>query len=369
MVDIGRFLKYGTAMEFGYRTPVPIDYDITFDDAKVVLKSRIIESLDSFPQEGGIAMCGTVGACFLSKLLDRDIPSWSVDVGLNTRGLAESLGLTNHVVNMQNVEESLIALNRLYDFPRASIEDVYAYSRQMQWSSQHKTGICEGGSDFLFLNSTNMDFIALAMGKGHYKISRAMQMLGSKPVRSFPSHSKHHTYSACFNDIITIFNDDELGEMGVECPDISLFEDTPEDYLMALFEWGYRTVYLFRTRVLAEHFGFRTFSPFINDPNVVHFCLSLPIEMKYCMGYSKHILKEAVEVPKETRMMTTPRLFPAIYNKIKPEMDEMVIKYLKDRDRLIFSYLNYDAVQKHLNQYIKVWNLLSLAIWLEVHQS
>jgi hypothetical protein len=51
----------------------------------------------------------------------------------------------------------------------------------------------------------------------------------------------------------------------------------------------------------------------------------------------------------------------------KIQYNKLINKYLKDRSMRIFSMLDYDIVQKHLNNYRKMWALLNLSIWLQIN--
>lgn len=364
-MELGRYLKYGMAKEFTYGNVTPV-IDIEWEEAKLKFVDNLRKSIHDYSYyDGGIAFCGTLSACLLAQMIDKRITTWSADIGIDTEKLSSMLNSENHVAPMQNLEEALIEVNKLCIFPRSSLEDVYAYSRQKHWSKSSRVGLCEGGTDYLLLNSSYNALMNLAIKRGDYSIKKAMRIANPDKIR-MRTNVDFRSYTNLFNNLITIFNDDELYEFGFEPQGVDLKHDTLEDFLRATYEWGFKTVYKYRTSVIAKHFNFKTFSPFINDNNMVNFCLSLPIEMKFCLGRGKHILKESIPLPEGIEKSTINRIYPAIYKTIKPEMDVLTDKYLKDKKRIIFSHLDYDTVQKHLNHYLKAWNLLSLSIWMEI---
>lgn len=350
---VNRYLKYGTSKEFDYGEPVPI-IDMKWEDAKEQFKRNLSRSIDKFPTDG-VAFCGTMSACSLLQL--KKMSTWSVDIGIDTKAASKIYGCENHTTKIENLEESIIEINKINKFLRSSLEDIYAYTRQKFWSQHSKTGLCEGGTDYLL--ASNSSLMNLAIRKKEYKVSKAIKLISPDRLNVFKGPDFHFdTYEDCFNHSVSIFTNDELMDLGLEPVSIKLRENSLEHYTKAMFDWGYQTVYEQRTSVFADHFGFQTFSPYINDPDMVNFCLSLPMEMKYCLGRGKHILKETLPVD---NLYITNRIFPKIYQTIESELEVLMNKYLN----IIYDYFSYEKIQKHLNDFIKKWMLLNLAIWME----
>ena len=365
-MGLNTFLKYGVDKKFFYGDPVVVK-DIIWKDAKAKFIENLRMSINRVPSNS-FSFCGGMTACSFISLINKNVSTWSVDIGIDTEKMSKLLNSENHMVKVENLEEILIEINKLSDFPRASLEDVYAYSRQKNWSKVGNSGVCEGGVKFLLLGSDIYNgLMNLAISRGDYKISKARKFILPEKIKKSNYENLFDSYTDCFNACITIFQDHEIVEFGLEPEKITLKNDTLEDFLIATFEWGYKTVYEYRTKVLASHFNMTHASPLINDPEMVDFCLSLPIEMKYCLGNESHILKESILFPENIKEHMAQRIYPYIYKTIKPGMQILINKYLRDKNRKLFNHLDYDIVQKHLGNYVKAWNLLSLAVWMEIH--
>jgi hypothetical protein len=212
----------------------------------------------------------------------------------------------------------------------------------------------------------NHHLMNLAIHRKEYNLLNALKI--SSKIKIHHIHKKYDTYEDCFNDSISIFNDKELIDMGLDVCNIKI-KDTLEDFIRAWFDWGYETVYKHRTKLFGDYFNFSSFSPYINDKSMVNFCLSLPLEMKLCLGRNKHILKESIVLPLNIKHNMSNKIFPNIYYTVKNDMKKLIKKYLQDKNRIIFSYLPYDKIQKYIGgDYIKEWNLLNLSIWLEIRR-
>jgi len=360
MDNLNRYLKYGTTSEFTYGEPISI-IDIEWEEAKEEFRKNLIKSISKFKTDG-VAFCGTMSACCMLQLTEKNMSTWSVDIGIDTKTSSDLFKSKNHTVKIKNLEKSIIEINKINPFLRSSIEDIYAYTRQKFWSKYSKNGLCEGGTDYLL--STNNDLMYLAILRKEYSILKALKITSPNKIKNI-KYISSNMYSECFNNAISIFNNDDLIDLGLEPISIELKEDRLDHYTKAMFDWGYKTVYEQRTKVFMKYFDFKTFSPYVNDIEMVNFCLSLPMEMKFCLGRGKHILKEAIPVVKNH---LTNRIFPNIYETIKPEFEVLIDKYLKNKKRKIFSYLPYNKVQKYLNGgFLKKWILLNLAIWMEIN--
>ena len=364
---ISRYLKYGDAQLFDYGEVIePQYYD--WDYAKAHFYDEYFMSMFDF-QSHEISFCGTLTGCTMVNVLGDALRTWSVDVGVDVEGLSKSMKL-DHVygyIDLENLEKDLFIINELYDTPRASIEDIYAYSRQKELSKRGiKKIYCEGGSDWLLLGYEKIyaAIMALAIKRKEYSILKAAQYGSAKSMMTDRPPS---SYIESFFLRNVIFPDDELEELGLVPHRPQLREDKLNHIIRFAFDWGYNNVYKRRTKVFGDRFNLNIYSPFYNNKKFVDFCLSLPMEMKYCLGRGKHILKESVPVSDEVKDKIIPKLSDHIYKYIKNDFNILLKKYLNNKNNILFKYLPFEVVQKHLDNYMHSWQLLNLAIWLEIH--
>lgn len=364
--DLSKYLKYGHTWDFDYGQPIK-QIDITWEDAKLKLYSLIRESILELNLQS-VCFCGTLGGYALNKILNRRMISWSVDLGFDLEPICFDLNLENKYAKIDNVEESLIELNKLWDSPRCELEDIFAYSRQKEISKsmQNTKTLCEGGSDWVLMGENRRWFpvMLMAINRGEYSFDKAFSY-GGKGLLKIKRYllKGQQTYFDCFTDYSNIFSDDELYMFGLNVPKPQLRDDTIEDISRLSYDWGYMR-WKTKTDVLASLFGFSAHPVFLLNEKLVNFCLSLPLEMKYCISNGRHILKEIIDI--ETELIRG--IYGGIQNQVESSMDSLINKYIINKNRIIHDFLPYDKTIRMTNQFLKIWQLLNLSIWMEVHK-
>jgi hypothetical protein len=225
---------------------------------------------------------------------------------------------------------------------------------------------CEGGSDWLLLGYEKIyaAIMKLALMRRDYSLIKAASYGKAKSIMT---ETPPTSYIESFLFRSVVFPNNEIEELGLPIHRYELRRDELNHVIRFAFDWGYNIVYKRRTKIFSDHFNLDIYSPFFNDESFVNFCLSLPIEMKYCIGRGKHILKESISLSDEAKHLIIPKLSTLIYKQVESKANELYEKYLKNKNNIIFKYLPFDIVQKHLDNYVHSWHLLNLAIWLEVH--
>lgn len=361
--ELARYLKFGFARTFEYGETVET-IEIGWSEAKEKFLELYQASFKKFPGNS-LAFCGGLASCMNLSYMDKNIPTLSVELGVNTKELSEKFNAENFLFEIKNVERSLIEMVKIWDEPRCCIEDVLAFARQGGAKPLGFSEIyCEGGTDYLLMGGFDFfNLMKFAMLKGDYKVDRALHYGGKKLEKiRLESSILNKTYMEHFLTGNYIFDDKELYDFGLPAPKVSLKQDTIQDFTKALFEWGRRSVDEDRTKKLGDYFGIRSYSPFFNDKEMIKFCLSLPIEMKYCLGRGRHILKEAVKIPK---LNLVHRIYPNIYKVINEEFQILIEKYVKNKKSKMYDLIDFDVAQRHINNRKKCWALLNLEIWLE----
>ena len=364
MENLNRYLLYGDTNPIEPSPTVEVK-DYEWDELKILFRENLIKSLFKI-ESRHLSFCGTTSGLVMKDLLgDLIYKLWAFD-GISIDPLMDR----EHQYasfDVDNIENYLIAINHLSDTPRCSMEDIFAFHRQKQMSKELDTVYCEGGTDFLFLGfNVVASMMCSLFRRKQYDIAKAMKYLNG-PSRIGIAAKPPEIHAKIFRDNFFYFTYDELKEFGIEPPDDIIDVSTQATFMTSFFDLGYHMVYKRRTKVFGDHFGLKIYSPFYNDPEFVNFCLSIPMEMKYCMGRKKHILKESFDLS-QYRKLPHLDLERSLYNHIRNEIERLAYKYLTNKGNRIFDYLPFDVVQKYLKHDSKrTIVLLNLAIWLEVH--
>jgi asparagine synthetase B (glutamine-hydrolysing) len=364
---ISRYLKYGDSFLFDYGSCVDIE-NFPWSDAKDTFQRKFKKSLE-ISYRDNLAFCGTLSACTIAKMVNPK-NTWSVYLGHDVRRLAEKLG-SNHIyakLDLLDLEKLLFQINEIFDEPRSTLEDIYIFTRQKEMKRQGiKEIYCEGGSDWLLLGYEKMfsDVINLSMRRKEYSIVKASKYGKGK---SFKTEKPPKTYSDAFFKNNRILPEDKIIELGVEPSGFGLRKDNLQHLIRLAFDWSKQILYKRRAGKFADYFGIDIYSPYYDNEEFINFCLSLPVEMKFCLGRGKHILKESINLSQESKELIIPKLSSMIYKYIRPEAERLIDKYLRDKNSIIFNYLPFDKVQNLLDNYVYAWHLLNLQIWLELHE-
>lgn len=369
MEELGKYLTYGDTLPIKKSVVVEtIDYN--WDEAKELFREKLTNSL-STNHSSHLAFSGTTAGLTLRHILGHDVIKtlWTHEC-LNIDPLLEGWQSKYGSFDVSNLENDLIKLAELSDVPRCSMEDIFSYHRIGDIGKESDTLYCEGGTDFLFLGFNVVDFMMKSLfRRKQYDIAFAMKISNGKSQLNGIGKHRSEISNQIFNDDFFYFTNDEIERFGLQPPKNIIDPSTQATFMTSFFDLGYHIVYEMRTKLLGNHFGVDIFSPFYNDPDFVKFCLSIPMEMKYCIGRKKHILKEAFDLSKQYKKFPHFDLERTLFAYIKDEIRSLSIKYLTNKKSKIFNYLPFDIVQKYIEpKNKKTIVLLNLAIWMEVHK-
>lgn len=107
--------------------------------------------------------------------------------------------------------------------------------------------------------------------------------------------------------------------------------------------------------------------PFL-DIDFAEFCIQLPWQYKVNKSEDKIILRKAYsQMWTEEIAKRGKNGFAASVNEWfkETELQELSTNLLENRESFIFNYLDFNEVQKKLNQQLQHWSLLVLALWFE----
>ncbi len=128
--------------------------------------------------------------------------------------------------------------------------------------------------------------------------------------------------------------------------------------------------------------GIKVVSPFFMN-GFDDFLLSLPYEYCDCMGFARHVYREAIGnfLPREIMIRERGGLNADIiwYKENIKQFNSLYNMYILSKDHKIYKYLDYDIVQNlfrynsdkidgaHYQTFFKCFNLINLSIWLEIN--
>jgi len=366
MDGLEKYLTYGDTKPIKKSSTVEVcNYD--WNTVKHLFVEKLKESL-STKHSSHLAFSGTTAGLVLRHILGDEIKKLWSHGGINIDPLLK--GWESQYCSFDNLEEDLIKIAELSDTPRCSMEDVFSYNRIQAIGKESDTLYCEGGTDFLFLGFNIIDYMMKSLfRRKKYNMALAMKCLNRKAELNELSKHTSDININIFNDNFFYFTYEEIKEFGLQPPENIVDHSTQATFMTSFFDLGYHIVYEMRTKLLGDRFGVDIFSPFYNDPEFVNFCLSIPMEMKYCIGRKKHILKEAFDLSSQYKKLPHFDFERRLFTIIKDEIENLSKKYLTNKKSRIFKYLPYDIVQKYIvpdNK--KTIILLNLAIWMEVHE-
>jgi hypothetical protein len=318
--EIARFLKWGFIDNVEYPEPVPINEDISFEDAQKtfleVLKIQLPKD-DDFV----LAYSGSyTGASYL-KLLNRNVKVVTGEFLNNAMYIAGYFHCDLYQHPFKDLESDLFEIHNFLEKPRCTLGDIYVWNRQRYLAENGWINcLCEGGADSLLL------------------INKWTSRIG-------------------------IFSDIDIQFLRLPYVPISLKNDTMPDLFSAIHYWYNHNISTVRNNMMADHFGTKIISPYLS-PELAYLCLRLPFEYKV----NKRILKETVSLPIQAARMINGIIYANIIRMlISKGMMMLVNKYVGNKFNRMYTMLDYHKVQS-ITDPIKLWQLLNLAIWFKVHE-
>ena len=395
--QIANYLKFGFIEDMWYNEPYEIDYSLSFEDCVEGYSRLYTKAIESLDLNGAI--------CALSGGLDSSLNIWHIknhnplvysyiiEGNLDhvyAERLAKDWGLQRFFlvdgVDVTQLETLLIEMNKIWEEPRCVTGDIHTYDAYIK-TKEHSPLLLSGvGSEPMSLGIGWMysPLIELALMRGEYNIPLAQETF--KKSKYFdPMHNEQFdpkrairnrdlTYSDLIRQFseIGLFMDDEIRALGLEPPKIELKEDTLAHALQATHDWYNPNMIGKRYPALKEKIGVTFITPYA-DPDLRAFCFSMPNEYKFCMGSERHVMRQFIAEKLPEYIINRPKepFQPQIdwWFENAERVEVLMDKYVRDKKRIIFEWLDFDAVQKLVankeNPY-KRWTLLNLSIWLGV---
>jgi len=390
--EIANYLKFGFTEDMWYNEPYEIDKTYGFEDYVEGYKVYYEKAMSNIDLYGAIcALSGGLDSSlniFYLKNTNPLVYSYIIEGNLDhiyAEKLAKEWNLERFFliegVDVNNLETLLIEMNKIWDKPRCVTGDLHTYDAYIKTREYSKLLLSGVGSEPMSLGIGWMysPMIELAFIRGEYDITHAKNIYESSKyfdpmaMDQFDVNraikNRHLTYSDIINSF-GVFTSQEIHLMGIEPPEIKLKEESLSHALQATYDWYNPNMIGKRYPMLKENIGVTFVTPY-SDDKLREWCFQMPYEYRFCMGSERHVMRQFIDNKLPDYIVNRPKepFQPRIdwWFENAKLIDYLMEKYLMDRGRSIFEWLNYDAVQKFVmdkNEPYKRWTLLNLSIWI-----
>lgn len=387
-----------------YPSPVPINYDISFEDACCyyhdTIQKNVNELQEQYDRIGFTVSAGMDSSTVVSFANPRLNP---VTVCLDnkrtdpilSKQLVFDLNLNNHhIIPIDNIdlEDELLQLNRILKFPATQLFLMVFHIVLKYMENQKINALFTGsGIDFPLMESTynNIRSIATAIKLRQYDIDKAHKILtNSKYPHQCTLLSRSDLWKIALLDssaktypvnfFYDMFNEEDMNLLGLNHNPYHLREQTLNDRItLEIYTYFPRLVNPVLT--LINQFSFDLVNPFRFE-NIWEWVKTLPFEYRNCLGSGKHLQREAIGprlpdyIMNKERTMFDPTTSWFESSHIQKQVDQLIDKYLVDKNNLIFDCIEYDKTQNALkvfrhsrNKKDKIWTMINLSMWLNIH--
>ena len=296
--------------------------------------------------------------------------------------LAADWNFKNHEVVQVDpdlIEPYLLEINETLTSPVAHSYLFFSYYLfKYAEDNAYENVVMGDGPDVSMLGThvLHQEIIENAIKLGQYDLNVADEVL-QKSVYVEPT-ALEHTRLLC--NALTKFKSDSVyntryfyntwsrGEIPGIVPKWELVENTIEHRIWA--EW---IQFLFRTRKptneLLRNFNFIQESPFLKMSG---FCLSLPVEYRYCLNSTKHLMVDTYgqHLPLYITYKTRTGFNPSDpwANRYGDVIDYLLDKWVTTAERKIHDYVDVNHMHNGFFTFNQKWSLINLSMWLEKHE-
>ncbi len=408
--QIGEYMVFGFMKPFKYRDPIGKDRSISFEDAKYEvlkrLKENVLEIRETYP-DAIYTLSGGLDASIIVNFIKESRPKTiciegkSVDVD-NSRLLA-SMWKTNHIPLSLDIDlvTSLIEINSVWPQPHQAFPgNVWMWKLMKRAKEESNVLIVGTGSGSLlheyFRFPEQEAMLYYSMRRGHYNFRKAKAVLKDskypdpegyfKAIELVRINIKNRKYTEYFTDIYNsaFFDKRNLNDFDVSLPEYPLREDNLEHFLQWSQDWLMQGHELDRYAYWGEALGINVISPFFMN-GFDDFLLSLPYEYCDCMGFPRHVYREAIGplLPKEVMCRERGGLNAPIDWHVKNYIHHNYLynRYILPKGNKIYDYLDYNKVKLLFNYdpnsitgisydtFFRCFNLVNLSVWLETNHA
>ena len=308
------------------------------------------------------------------------------------KAVADKYGTDHHelIENINDLSELIIKMQQIYDEPFADSSNIPTYLLSKLASQNVKVVLAgDGGDEMLagysfWYSDINKIQNYLSQSTGY--LTKFCELLPDKMISILPEkynnilegkrlYGKYGSIRNLYQKQRDYFNSKDLLEFGLSDESENVPDHIPRglDDVLRLdinnYLPGDLLVKIDRAS-MANSLEVR--SPFL-DIDLASFCISLPHRLKINYSKDKLILREAFSKrwPKEIRTRKKMGFGAPINSWLqKKEMISLKKEYLLDKNKKIYSYLDYNKSKEFIDKFnYQEWILLSFSLWLEHKQS
>ena len=404
-----QYLKYDWVWDFDYPDPHKKEH-LTIEEFATKLERiyrRQIEKLHSeysnhlYMLSGGVDSTLCMSYSKDEKVRTISIPNWNKGDVRCTEWMVREFQTDHITLKTQNkiTIDDILTMQKFFDHPHARLLALFWYLVAKEMKEQEvecDVVITGAGPDHYMFEDVNSFMIARGLKEKHYDIGLAIRYQKQledefKSRIRMPGELEGEYYEDLFrwNQFPVSFEDEDVEEMGLKPFEWKLRDHTihhMDNLLCTAKDKTYKLYF----KMCESIFGYKFDDSFFTNKNAVRLYNKIPIEAKNCLGYSKPIIRKVaskdlhVGISARTKYDWNPEVtddkvlvgddyfhYPIAIDSIQ----ELKDRFLVDKSAKIYDYLDYKSVQKYLKSYgqkknisSKLWNLINLSAWLEVHE-
>ncbi len=281
------------------------------------------------------------------------------------------------IENMDGIEELMINMQSIYDEPFADSSCIPTYLISKSAASEIKVVLTGDGGDELLGGYIRwyhpIESFQHSISKKSLlsQISKRLGFQSETKGKIGPGLKKYKSISELHNSQRDYFTQKDLTEFGFDLLESKMYSEDPinlDDVFrcdMSHYLPGDLLVKVDRAS-MANSLEIR--SPFL-DKDLAEFCISLPANYKVSNGIGKILLRSAYEDtwPEKIKYRGKMGFGAPVHQWLKKtEFIELKNEYLLNKNKSIYSYLEYDKVMEFFQKSnYQEWILLNLSLWLE----
>jgi len=290
--------------------------------------------------------------------------------------------LENDLIS-SNIKDMLIDIHsNINKVPRGHINDIQKYSFLKFINNKFNVVIGGEGIELQYLGYFDIykNIIEASIAYSDYNSKLAFSYINNKDyyksninfknVLFYKKHKKIN-YLDIVNWWTTKFTQDDIKKLlSIELdrlPNLNL-----HDSIKWIFDFFGKEYYFDRLDDFSNHFNVKWITPLL-DKSFIDYSLSIPVESRYCVPFTKYILYESFRHRMPSFVLKRKKhglnVSSEFFNKKKNDIDLLIKEFLYDKSMKIYSYMDYNESIKQIESgFQKMWLLLNLSIWMEINE-
>ena len=409
--ELAKYLKYGWISDYNYPTPKKkskTDYRELVHELEKKCKDSILETYTLADNPVYLLSGGVDSSMVASQVLDIKtlaITNWNWKDESWALKVSDILSTIHLEFETQNefYEEDLRKIQTHFDKPYSLLLGFFWFlTAKTLTEIGHYSFIDGNGPDHSMMEDSGNAIIERASMLGQYEPTVAQRYLINSFLKDTSSSSKvmlkmlkrehkidKYIDALPLNQFRVIFSDDEVSKLGLNPFRLDLREESIDHIDEMLFHIKEESANLFYN-MIEKTLGCKSYHP-LRRKDILKTCMETPYEIKNALGFQKLPFREICkkwinyEIAARPKTNWIPNI-PSRNNWLVGDHDfnypikldsfkRLIKKYLEDRNRKIYDYLDYELISMfYMSQppgistfNRQIWNLLNLSIWMECH--